>query len=722
MASMGHGSMAGGSERAADRPMRGTGRAITADLTASRPKPKLKDMWPEIRALVQPRAGLLAVAFVLMALNRASGLVLPAMSRPLIDRVMGHHDLTVLPRIVASVLGATFLQGLTSYALTQMLSKSGQRLIADLRKQVQSHIGRLSVSFYDENRTGTLVARIMTDVEGVRNLIGTGVVDFVGGVLTATFAFAWLIHLSVRMTLLTFVILVIFGTILQRAFKTIRPIFRERSKINAEVTGRLTESLGGVRVIKGYHAEAAEATVFAGGVERLLANVISSLTAQSLMGLASTVVLGVVGALVIYLGAHENAAGKLTAGGYVTYTMFLAFMIAPIVQLVSIGTQLTEAVAGLDRTKEILAEAEEDADPLRKESIGPINGDVRFDDVSFSYVEGKPVLHGISFEARPGTATALVGSSGSGKSTIISLICGFHNANSGAVVVDGHDLASVQLSSYRSQLGVVLQETFLFDGTIRENVFFSRPGATEEQFLQACAIARVDEFAERFPEGYETIVGERGVKLSGGQRQRLSIARAILADPRILILDEATSSLDSESEALIQGGLNFLMAGRTTFVIAHRLSTIRKADQILVVEKGHIVERGTHEELYALGGPILRSLHPSARAGTQPVSRAGRRRCRRADSLTQSQRWPLRRLVGFQPIASLAQISLLLREAEAQQVLAPIFSGAVLTGEEGRSGHGRHTRICEQASRLGAGILSGNPGRIGEHVVGARGH
>lgn len=604
MASMGHGvgTGMGTHGQSAERPSRGTGRAIAADLTAKRPKPKLKDIWPDIWALMKPRLWLLAGAFVLMAINRASGLVLPAVSRPLIDRVMGRHDLSLLPRIVAAVLGATFLQGITSYSLTQVLSKSGQRLIADLRKQVQAHIGKLPVSFYDENRTGTLVARIMTDVEGVRNLIGTGVVDFVGGLLTAVFAFAWLIHLSVRMTLLTFVILLIFGIILQRAFKTIRPIFRERSKINAEVTGRLTESLGGVRVVKGYHAEDSEANVFAGGVERLLQNVISSLTAQSLMGLASTAVLGVVGALIIYLGAHENASGKLTPGGYVTYTMFLAFMIAPIVQLVSIGTQLTEAVAGLDRTKEILAEREEDADPLRAGGIGPIVGDVRFDHVSFSYVPEKEVLHGISFEARPGTSTALVGSSGSGKSTIISLICGFHTATSGAVLVDDQDLAGVQLSSYRSQLGVVLQETFLFDGTIRENVLFSRPSATEEQFLNACSIARVDEFAERFPEGYNTIVGERGVKLSGGQRQRLSIARAILADPRILILDEATSSLDSESEALIQSGLNFLMAGRTTFVIAHRLSTIRKADQILVVEDGRIVERGTHQALYALGG------------------------------------------------------------------------------------------------------------------------
>ena len=588
--------------RAADAPVRGAGRAITADLSDKKPKPKFKDIWPEIWALVKPRRWILLGAFFLMVINRAAGLVLPVLSRPLIDLVFIKNQIGVLPKLIFAVVGATVLQGLTSYALTQLLSKSGQKLITDLRKQVQAHIGRLSVSFYDENRTGTLVARIMTDVEGVRNLVGTGVVDFVGGVLTAIFAFAYLLHTSVKMTLLAFAILLVFGVILQYAFKTIRPIFRERAKINAEVTGRLTESLGGVRVVKGYHAEDSEAHVFGIGVERLLKNVISSLTAQSLMSLASTIVLGVVSALVMYMGAHEHFAGKLTVGQYFSYIVMLGMMIAPIVQLVAVGTQLTEAMAGLDRTREIFAEREEDADPSRSFELGKLNGDVRFIDVGFSYVPDKQVLHGISFESHPGTVTALVGSSGSGKSTIISLICGFHTAQTGAVLVDGHDLAAVKLSSFRQQLGVVLQETFLFDGTIRENVKFSRPDATEEELLKACSIARVDEFAERFPEGYDTIVGERGVKLSGGQRQRLSIARAILADPRILILDEATSSLDSESEALIQHGLNFLMQGRTTFVIAHRLSTIRRADQILVVEDGRILERGTHDELYKLGG------------------------------------------------------------------------------------------------------------------------
>ncbi len=588
--------------RAADSPSRGTGRATTADLTAKRPKPKFKDIWPEIWALTKPRRFLLAGCFLLMIVNRTCALVLPASFKPLIDKVFTQHQYSLLPWIVGAVLAATLIQGITTYTLTQLLSKAGQRLIAELRMQVQQHVGKLSVSFYDENRTGTLVARIMNDVEGVRNLIGTGIVDFIGGVLTALLAFTYLMYVSVTMTLLAFVVMTAFALVLQRAFKTIRPIFRERAKINAEVTGRLTESLGGVRVVKGYHAEDSEAKVFAGGVDRLLQNVISSLTAQSFMTLSSTVILGIVGAIVMYMGAHLNSVGKLTAGGYFSYVMMLAFMTAPIVQLVAIGTQLTEALAGLDRTREIMGEREEDAAPARSIELGPLAGDVRFVDVGFSYVPDKPVLHNISFESHPGTVTALVGSSGSGKSTIISLICGFHTAQSGAVLIDNHDLAAAKLSSYRQQLGVVLQETFLFDGTIRENVKFSRPSATEEDFLKACAIARVDEFAERFPETYDTIVGERGVKLSGGQRQRLSIARAILADPRILILDEATSSLDSESEALIQAGLNFLMQGRTTFVIAHRLSTIRRADQILVVEQGHIVERGTHEQLYTLNG------------------------------------------------------------------------------------------------------------------------
>jgi subfamily B ATP-binding cassette protein MsbA len=467
---------------------------------------------------------------------------------------------------------------------------------------VQRHVGQLSVAYYDSNRTGTLVARIMNDVEGVRNLIGTGLVEFVGGTLTSVLAFAYLLHRSAVVTLTVFAVIGVFTVVLQSGFKKIRPIFRERAKINAEVTGRLTESLGGVRVIKGYHAEDRESSVFGRGVDRLLQNVISSLTMTSTLSAASTTVLGLVSCIVMWLGGHLVMQHRWQVGDYVSYLAFLAFMIAPVFQIVNIGTQLSEAFAGLDRTTEILAELDENADPARTRFMSAINGGVRFSQVEFAYDPDKPVLRGIDFEAEPGTVTALVGSSGSGKSTIISLVCAFHKPDSGMVLVDGIDLATVRLDSYRAQLGVVLQDSFLFDGSIRENVMFSRPEASEEQFLFACRTARVDEFAENFPERYDTIVGERGVKLSGGQRQRLSIARALLANPRILILDEATSSLDSESEAMIQAGLNELMQGRTTFVIAHRLSTIRRADQILVVEAGQIVERGTHSELYAKGG------------------------------------------------------------------------------------------------------------------------
>ncbi|MBV8817996.1 MAG: ABC transporter ATP-binding protein [Acidobacteriaceae bacterium] len=552
--------------------------------------------------LVRPRRGILAVGFVLMVINRLCGLVLPASTKFLVDDVLGKHHLNLLGPLVLAVLGATVVQGITSFSLTQLLSKAAQRLIAELREKVQRHIGRLPVTYYDANKTGNLVSRIMTDVEGVRNLIGTGLVEFVGGIMTALFALVILIRISVLMTVLAFSVVAIFGLVLSKAFKTIRPIFRERGKINAEVTGRLTESLGGVRVIKGYHAEERESAVFAKGVARLLNNVLKSLTAMSFMSLSATVLMGIVGALMMYMGAHQITSGKITLGDFVTFTAFLALLVAPIFQVVAIGTQLTEALAGLDRTHEVLSERPEDADPRRTRTIAEITGRVQFDHVHFSYEAGKEVLHDVSFDSPPGTVTALVGSSGSGKSTIIGLITAFHVPNEGAVVVDGIDLSTVRLDSYRTQLGVVLQDTFLFDGTIRENVAFARPDATEAQIMQACRIARVDEFADVFVDKYDTIVGERGVKLSGGQRQRVSIARAILADPRILILDEATSSLDSESEALIQDGLKYLMKGRTTFVIAHRLSTIRRADQILVVEAGRIVERGTHESLYSLRG------------------------------------------------------------------------------------------------------------------------
>jgi len=581
-------------------PHGGSGRALKADLPKK--KTDFRKAMPEVWKLVRPRKWLLLLGLVLVAINRVAGLTLPFVSKPFVNLVLRKHEGDKLMPLVIAVFVATIIQAVTSFSNTQLLSKAAQRMIADLRQQVQRHVGRLAVSFYDENRTGVLVSRIMSDVEGVRNLIGTGLVEFVGGLLTAVMAFVFLLHRSPRMTLIVFAVVGVFVFILRFAFKTIRPIFRERAKITGEVTGRLTESLGGVRVIKGYHAEEREAGVFRAGVLRLLDNVMRSLTATSLMSMAATTVLGIVGALVMLLAGHLAFENRMDDGTYIQYTMFLAFMIAPVIQVVNIGTQLTEAVAGIDRTMEILAEKDEFADPARVVKLGEITGRVRFDHVEFAYTPGKPVLHGISFRADPGMVTALVGSSGSGKSTIISLLCAFHKPTTGRVLVDDVDLATVDLDTFRSQLGVVLQESFLFDGTIRENIMFSRPEASEEQFLFACRTACVDEFAERFPEGYDTVVGERGIKLSGGQRQRLSIARALLADPRILILDEATSSLDSESEAMIQSGLGELMRGRTTFVIAHRLSTIRRADQILVVEQGLIVERGTHAELFALGG------------------------------------------------------------------------------------------------------------------------
>ena len=563
---------------------------------------RLRELWPDIRDMMRPRRKVLAVGFVLMVISRVSGLVLPTSTKYLIDNVIGKHQLNLLLPLVGAVLAATFIQGVTGFAITQLVSKAGQRLIAELRVKVQSHVGRLPVAYYDANKTGVLVARIMTDVDGIRNLLGTGLIEFCGGVLTAVLVLGFLVRISPQLTFIALIIIIGFASVLRKAFGTIRPIFRDRGKINAEVTGRLTESLGGVRVVKGYHAEAREEAVFEAGVQRLLNNVLKSLTATSVMSLSATVLMGVVGAIIMYMGARQITAHAMTLGDFVTFTALLAFLIAPMFQIVSIGTQLTEALAGLERTREVLRERPEDQDPRRVVALPPITGQVIFDRVNFAYDTGKEVLHEISFRSEPGTVTALVGPSGSGKSTIIGLIAAFHGPQSGTVNVDGVDLSSVRLDSYRTQLGVVLQETFLFDGSIWENVAFARPHATHQQILEACRIARVDEFAEHFDQKYETIVGERGVKLSGGQRQRVSIARALLADPRILILDEATSNLDSESEGMIQEGLRVLMQGRTTFVIAHRLSTIRRADQILVVEAGRIVERGTHAELYAMNG------------------------------------------------------------------------------------------------------------------------
>lgn len=572
------------------------------DLKKKSAKEQLKSAWPMVKELLRPRRGLLAYSFLLLLTGRVCGLVLPAAPKFLIDDVIGKNRPNLLLTLVLAVAGATLVQGITSYSLTQLLSKEAQRLITELRRRVQTHIGRLSLNYYDANKTGALVSRIMSDVEGVRNLIGTGLVDFCGGILTAILALGYLLYVNSKMTGIAIGFLLLLMVALSRAFKIIRPIFRERAKLNAEVTGRLTESLGGVRVVKGYHAEERESSVFAAGVQRLLDNVLKTLTATSLMGLVSNVMLGTVSSIIMYMGARQIFAGHMTVGQLFSYTMFMGFLIAPVAQIANIGTQITEALAGLDRTREVLAEAREDQDPERTIVLGEIDGKITFEHVDFEYEKDKPVLADVSFDSQPGSVTALVGSSGSGKSTIIGLAAAFYKPTTGRVTVDGVDLSKVRLGSYRSALGVVLQDSFLFDGSIRENIAFSRPDATEQEILEACRIAHVDEFTERFAEKYDTIIGERGVKLSGGQRQRVSIARAVLANPRILILDEATSSLDSESEAYIQQGLKYLMQGRTTFVIAHRLSTIRQADQILVVEAGKIVERGKHAELLALNG------------------------------------------------------------------------------------------------------------------------
>ncbi len=570
---------------------------------SKKPTPvRFRVLWPDIWALIKPRRAALALGLVLIVISRTAGLVLPASTRYLIDDILGKKQYDMLEPLIAAVFLATAIQSATSYSLTQLLSKAAQRLIAEMRGKVQAHVGRLPISYFDAHKSGALVSRIMNDVEGVRNLVGTGLVELIGGLLTAVLSLFILLSISPKMTIVALAVVLVFTGILQSAFKKLRPIFKERGVIQSEVTGRLTESLGGARVIKGYHAEEREEAVFRKGADRLLNNILQSLSGASLLALSATLLMGIVGALVMWMGAGQIIAGTLTLGGFVTFTAFLAFLIAPVFQIVNIGTQLTEAMAGLERTREILNEPREQDDPRRTVALGPIKGEVRFEDVTFQYEENKPVLQHVSFVSSPGTMTALVGSSGSGKSTTIGLIAAFYVPNSGRVTIDNVDLSTAVLSSFRTQIGVVLQESFLFDGTVRDNIAFSKPGASDEDVMRAVKMARVDEFCEKFPEKYETIVGERGVKLSGGQRQRVSIARAILADPRILILDEATSSLDSESEALIQEGLNFLMKGRTTFVIAHRLSTIRKADQILVVEAGEIVERGTHPELLAIEG------------------------------------------------------------------------------------------------------------------------
>jgi ABC-type multidrug transport system fused ATPase/permease subunit len=590
----------GHSERASPRSV-----ASATATPAGKPKKSATETWkalPEIWALLRPRKGIMLLGLLLMSINRVAGLALPFSPKYFFDDVIGKHQTNLLLPIVLVVIGATIVQGITSYSLTQLLSKSAQRMITDMRKRIQAHIGRLPVTYYDSHKTGELVSRIMSDVEGIRNLIGTGLVEFLGGLMTAAIAFVILLKTSAIMTLLAFLILLTFGLLMNKAFATIRPIFRARPKINAEVTGRLTESLGGVRVVKGYHAEEREEKVFAAGVQKLLDNVLKTLNATSLMSLSGVVLMGLVSAMIMFLGAKQIAAGHMTPGTLVSYMAFLAMLIAPVFQIVAIGTQLTEAITGLERSREILNEKIEDEDDARNRVIDRVTGELIFESVDFSYEPSKQILFDIDFVSLPGTVTALVGPSGAGKSTIIGLIAAFYKPERGRVLVDGMDLGTIKLRSYRTQLGVVLQDTFLFDGSIRENVAFARPDASQAEVMEACRIARVDEFAESFEKKYDTVVGERGVKLSGGQKQRVSIARAILADPRILILDEATSSLDSESEALIQEGLRYLMRGRTTFVIAHRLSTIRRAEQILVVEAGRIIERGTHQSLYTLAG------------------------------------------------------------------------------------------------------------------------
>src|SRR6516165_8990290 len=505
---------------------RGPGsRQMSADSNAKTvsKENKRQNAWknlPDVWALMKPRRGLLMLGFVLMAVNRVSGLVLPASTKYFVDNVVLHHQIHLLTPLAFGVLAATIIQGLTSFSLTQLLSKSAQKMISELRKQVQAHIGRLPIAFYDANKTGALVSRIMSDVEGVRNLIGTGLVEFVGGLMTAAIALVYLIHTSVEMTGVAFGILVLFGIGISQAFKTIRPIFRARPKITAEVTGRLTESLSGVRVVKGYHAEQREESVFSAGVERLLQNVLKTLTATSLMSLSGTTLIGLVSAIIMYISAHRIVAGTMSLGDFTAYTGFLVLLVAPVFQIVAIGTQLTEAITGLERSREILSERAEDADEGRTVSIDRIGGAVLFEGVDFSYDTGKQVLYDVSFASEPGNVTALVGPSGAGKSTIIGLIAAFYKPERGRVLVDGIDLATVKLSSYRTQLGVVLQDTFLFDGSIRENVAFARPDASEEEILNACRIARVDEFADNFETRYNTVVGERGVKLSGGQKQR----------------------------------------------------------------------------------------------------------------------------------------------------------------------------------------------------------
>jgi subfamily B ATP-binding cassette protein MsbA len=546
--------------------------------------------------------GRLALGFGLMFVNRLTGLVLPASSKWLIDDVFMRSQGHLLMPIAVAVGAATLVQSVTAYALSLVLGVAAQRSITDMRIAVEQHVARLPVRFFDSTKTGVLISRIMSDAEGIRNLVGTGIVQLIGGLLTAMVALGYLFYLNWHLTTITLLLLGAFGGMMAVAFSRLRPIFRERSVINAEVTGRLAETLGGIRIVKAYTAERREALVFTRGAHKLFRNVARSMVGVSAVGAVSTVIVGVIGVLMIVVGGRSILSGAMTVGEFVTYIFFTGMVAAPLISIASIGTQISEAFAGLDRIREIRAMMTEDEETAGFPPIERLRGDVAFEDVVFEYAEGVPVLKGVSFEASAGSTTALVGSSGSGKSTLISLVMAFNRPKRGTIRVDGQDLSRMRLRDYRAHLGAVLQESFLFDGTIADNIAYAKPGATRAEVEAVARIAHCDEFVKGFEQGYDSIVGERGVKLSGGQRQRISIARAILADPTILILDEATSSLDSESEAYIQDGLKRLRQGRTTFVIAHRLSTIRSADQILVLEHGAIVERGTHDELLALEG------------------------------------------------------------------------------------------------------------------------
>jgi ATP-binding cassette, subfamily B, putative efflux pump len=561
-----------------------------------------KRAWREARLLAWRHRGSLGLGLAVMLVNVLMGLVLPAAPKFLIDDVLGKHRINLLVPLALAVGGATVVRALTAFTLSQVVSIAAQRAITDLRKQVERHVLRLPISYFDATKSGVLVSRIMNDAEGIRNIIGTGLIQFISGILTAVIALAVLFYFNWRLTLFTIVVLVAFGSMMAYAFAKLRPLFRERSVITAEVTGRLTESLGGIRTLKVYVAERREQVVFAKGAHRLFRNIASTITGTSAVSAGATAITGLIGIIVLLGGGRAVLAGQMTLGSLFSYVFFIGLMTFPLIQMASIGTQVSEAFAGLDRIRELSDMKTEDDHDRDNATLPDIRGDVAFDGVSFAYVAGQPVLHDVSFSAAAGTTTALVGSSGSGKSTTLSLLMAFAKPDSGRIMIDGRDLGHTRLRDYRSHLGVVMQDNFLFDGTVRENIAFAKPGATDAEVRLAAKIAHCDEFVDRFPNGYDTIVGERGVKLSGGQRQRVAIARAIIADPKILILDEATSSLDSETEALIRDGLTALRSGRTTFVIAHRLSTIESADQILVLEGGRIIERGRHEDLLALGG------------------------------------------------------------------------------------------------------------------------